>query len=176
MKLEQHGLRYDPMKHEQHGLRYHPLYQVWAQTKNRCYNKNDKRYKDYGGRGISVCLDWKHNPKVFIEWALTHGWKKGLCIDRINNDGNYKPDNCRFVTRAESNRNKRLLISTNTTGYCGVSVDSRKGKNPYKATIKINGKKTHLGLFPSPGLAALRYDVEAFLLDDGRPMNFIDRR
>jgi len=157
-----------------HGFRSHPLYMVWRGMKTRCGNKNYIYYKDYGGRGISVCLDWLNNPRAFIQWALSHGWKKGLYLDRKDNDGNYSPDNCRFIDKGLSSRNQRLLYSNNTSGYRGVGWDKRRIENPYISHIGVNGKLKHLGSFPSPGLAALRYDAEAYLLNDGRPMNFIN--
>lgn len=90
-----------------HGLAYHPLTSVWANMKNRCYNTKVKSYKDYGGRGIAVCDEWRDNFKTFYDWAIRNGWSKGLTIDREKNNGDYKPDNCRFVTRAVNNQNKR---------------------------------------------------------------------
>ena len=157
-----------------HGYKNHPLYGVWSAIKKKCNNKNSRWYKDYGGRGISVCDEWVNDPKIFIQWALSHGWEKGLNIDRIDNDGDYCPENCRFIDKGLSARNTRLLRGDNKTGYRGVFIGHNKN-NPYQSSISVYGKKRHLGCFPSPGLAALRYDVEAFLLNDGRPMNFIDR-
>jgi len=84
----------------------HPVYDAWAHMIQRCENPNIHNYKNYGGRGIKVCEEW-HDAKVFIEWALTHGWQEGLSIDRIDNDKGYSPDNCRWVTRKEQQRNKR---------------------------------------------------------------------
>ncbi len=85
----------------------HPLYEIWIDMKKRCYNKKEPSYKNYGGRGISVCNEWKDNAKIFIEWCLKNGWEKELQIDRENNDGNYSPDNVRFVTRSTNLRNSR---------------------------------------------------------------------
>ena len=147
----------------------HPLYQALHRIKDRCYNINDKRYIHYGGRGITVCDEWRNDYESFVKWGLNNGWKKGLTIDRINNEGNYTPDNCRFVSVAVNNRNQQLLRKNNTTGYRGVS------KHGDKWTAHItHGKDMYLGIFTSPRLAALRYDVEAFKLNDGRPMNFIE--
>lgn len=74
--------------------------------KNRCYNPNNKSYKRYGGRGIKVCDEWVNNTNSFIRWAKENGYKPGLEIDRENNNGNYEPNNCRWTTKAENNRNQ----------------------------------------------------------------------
>ena len=157
---------------ERHGYSYTLLYKRWLEMRQRCSNKNNQRYKNYGGRGISVCDEWLDSAPIFIEWALDNGWKKGLCIDRINNDGNYEPDNCRFVTQKQSSYNKQVLQANNTTGYRGVFLCKDCKKESYKVQIVINNKNKYLGFFTSPVLAALRYDAEAYLLNDGRPRNF----
>lgn len=90
-----------------HGLRKTKLYRLWAGIKNRCYNKNEPTYKNYGGRGIKVCSDWFSDARAFCEWARANGWKPGLTIDRVDNDGDYTPSNCRFVTHAINSRNTR---------------------------------------------------------------------
>lgn len=90
-----------------HGLSRHPLYSVYTDIKTRCYNENDKQFKDYGGRGIKVCDEWLNDFATFHDWCLSNGYAKELQIDRKNNDGNYEPDNCRFVTRSENCNNKR---------------------------------------------------------------------
>ena len=158
-----------------HGFSSHPLYSIWYGVKQRCYYKNTSYYKNYGGRGIEICGDWLNHPNIFIGWALSNGWEKGLHIDRIDNDGNYSPNNCRFVNRQASMCNQRLLQSHNTTGFRGVSIHKNNAKNPYQVRIRVHGNLKYLGSFLSAKLAALRYDVEAYLLNDGRPMNFIDK-
>lgn len=85
----------------------HPLYQVWCEFRRRCRSQNHKRYADYGGRGIVVCREWDEDYEAFHNWAVANGWQRGLCLDRRDNDGPYSPDNCRFVTYAVNNRNKR---------------------------------------------------------------------
>lgn len=81
------------------------FYNTWQAMKQRCYNKNNPKYKRYGGRGISVCEEWI-DIKGFAEWALSNGWKQGLTLDRINNDGNYCPKNCHWVSVSENSRKK----------------------------------------------------------------------
>ncbi len=72
----------------------------------RCYSVDNKDYKNYGARGITMCNEWKHNKKAFFVWCLGNGYSKELEIDRIDNNEGYSPLNCRFVTRTE-NRNNR---------------------------------------------------------------------
>jgi hypothetical protein len=76
----------------------------------RCENPKEKEYHNYGGRGISVCDEWRGNVEKFIEWALQNGYREGLQIDRMNNDGNYEPTNCRFVTPMQNCQNTRHCI------------------------------------------------------------------
>ncbi len=91
-----------------HGLSYEPLFKVLRCMHDRCENEHHPAYKDYGGRGISVCDEWSmSNVSEFISWAKNNGWRKGLEIDRIDNDKGYYPSNCRFVTRQENSRNRR---------------------------------------------------------------------
>jgi len=153
-----------------HGLTTHGLYQVWKNMIRRCYNCNDSQFQYYGNRNINVCFQWRHSPTEFIGWALKNGWRKGLFLDRINNDGNYIPENCRFVDAGLSARNKRVLSKTNTSGYRGVSFHKRHKK--YQANIKTKGQSAYLGLFKNPIQAAIAYDAATMILDDGRPPNF----
>ena len=88
-----------------HGQSKTKLYHVWAGIKQRCNNPNANHYDRYGGRGITYCKEWeKYEP--FYTWAMNNGYQEGLTIDRIDNDGNYEPTNCRWITIAEQQRNK----------------------------------------------------------------------
>lgn len=87
--------------------REHKLWRVWWAIKGRCYNTTDKRYNDYGERGITMCNEWLCNFEVFYDWSMKNGYRKGLSIDRINNDGNYEPSNCRWVDQKTQCYNTR---------------------------------------------------------------------
>lgn len=93
-----------------HGLSGTKIYKVYKSIKKRCLNKKDKRYIDYGGRGIKICKEWETDFMNFCNWAIENGYEQKLCIDRIDNDGNYCPENCRWTTYEEQNRNKRNNI------------------------------------------------------------------
>jgi hypothetical protein len=81
------------------------LYNSWQGMKSRCLRKTHPKYYRYGGRGISICKEWI-DFKGFLDWALNNGWKEGYSIDRIDNDGNYCPENCRWVSVSENSRKK----------------------------------------------------------------------
>jgi hypothetical protein len=127
-----------------HKLTTHSLYSIWRGIKQRCLNNNSNVYKYYGGRGIKICDEWLNSPKLFIDWCISNGWKKGLQIDRIDNNGNYKPINCRFVTPRKNCLNKRIL-SKSSSNYVGVHFD--KKRKLWVSQICINYKKIYLGRY-----------------------------
>ena len=83
------------------------LHHIWLGIKCRCNNPKHKSYKDYGGRGITICPEWTNDYTKFRDWALSNGYQEGLEIDREDNDGNYEPKNCRWVTHKENCNNRR---------------------------------------------------------------------
>ncbi len=90
------------------------LYVVWASMKTRCYNPNRDRYGNYGARGIEICEEWQGSFEAFRDWSIANGYKPGLQIDRRDNDGNYEPSNCRWVTcqvNARNKSNNRILTA-----------------------------------------------------------------
>jgi len=93
-------------KNVKHGRTGFRLYHVWQTMIQRCENPNNQEYKNYGGRGISICFEW-HDAATFFKWAMANGYGEDLTIDRINNDGNYEPNNCRFIIEAAQHRNTR---------------------------------------------------------------------
>lgn len=95
-------------KNTTHGGRKSRLYSIWIGMHNCCTRPYVKGYKNYGGRGIRVCAEW-HDFATFRDWALSHGYKDGLTIDRIDSNGNYEPDNCRWITLSENIRRRKCI-------------------------------------------------------------------
>lgn len=104
------------------------LYNSWQGMKRRCLSTNHPKYPRYGGRGITVCDEWLDIVN-FQQWALKNGWKEGMSIDRIDNDGNYCPENCRWVSVSENSRKKR---TTKIDMITAQEIRSRINEDWYK--------------------------------------------
>lgn len=135
-----------------HNLTNHRLYNIYNSMIKRCTQENDLRYKYYGARGISVCDRWL-NINNFIE-DMYPSYIDGLTLDRIDVNGNYCKENCRWTTMLLQARNTRRLRSTNKSGYRGVS----KNHNKWATTITVNYKKIRIGVFKCRLEAAYAYD------------------
>lgn len=96
-----------------HGLSHTRLYTIWCGIKERCYTPTATNYKFYGAKGVSVCQEWLNDFQVFYDWAITHGYKDNLTIDRKDSDGDYCPENCQWITQSENTtraNNKRWAV------------------------------------------------------------------
>lgn len=114
-----------------HGMARTRIYRIWAGMKSRCNNPKDDDYKNYGGRGITVCEDWDNSFEPFHTWAISAGYRDDLTIDRIDNNKGYCPENCRWATRKEQNRNFRPnhLVTINGETKCLASWADELGIN-----------------------------------------------
>jgi hypothetical protein len=139
-----------------------PLYQAWCAIKRRCLNPNCRDYPRYGGRGISICDKWKSDFAAFEAWARKNGYACDLTIDRIDNDGNYEPRNCRWVsfranannrrnnrhvtafgetkTIAEWSRDKRCRVGASAL-YSRISTFGMEPETALTATLKVRDKR-----------------------------------
>lgn len=146
-------------KHNHNSSRLQP---IWAEMKQRCCNPNNKSYTNYGGRGIKVCSEWLNDFNAFFNWAMANGYDKKAnrsecTLDRIDNNGNYCPENCRWAKASVQSRNTRRTHNISMNGKTQCMMDwcielnlpydtvrsriNKLGWNPQKAlTIKIRSK------------------------------------
>ena len=99
-----------------HGKTNTRLIYIWQGIKQRCFLETDKHYQWYGARGITICDEWKNDFMSFYNWAICNGYDKNKSIDRINNNGNYEPSNCRWVDHKTQCRNRRSNLLINIDG------------------------------------------------------------
>lgn len=123
-----------------HGESNTRLFKIWCGIKKRCFDKNSSRYSYYGGRGINMCSDWKNDFLTFKEWANSHGYTDELTIDRVDVNGNYCPENCRWATKEQQANNTR---TNHYLEYKGVKRSMSEwckilGLNYYKIRTRIN--------------------------------------
>ena len=133
------------------------LYGIWEHVLQRCENPNDRNYKNYGGRGIRVCDEW-HNSRSFMEWALKNGYSDSLSIDRIDVDGDYCPENCRwadlYTQRNNTKRNHfinvygdrltlRQAADRYEVNYNTLKTRIRRGIQPEAAIVLVNQQEAH---------------------------------
>lgn len=133
-------------RNKTHGLAgKHPLYGVWNTIKSRCYNQSNKKYKNWGGSGITMCEDWKNNFVAFFDWCIGNGWRLGLQVDKDTKGGKiYSPENCIITTSKENNNKRRnnfiieydgrkqtLSEWSSETGICGTTIRNRIEKHKW---------------------------------------------
>ena len=114
------------------------LYEVWRSMRQRCYNPNNKSFRHYGGRGISICEEWSKFI-IFRQWALSAGYGKGLSIERIDNDGHYCPENCTWIPIGEqaANQQKTIHITFNGITMCRKHWANHLGVNQYTLKYRL---------------------------------------
>ena len=127
-----------------HGLTQHRFYQTWRSMRGRCINPKDRGYKNYGGRGITVCEEWL-DVRNFIAWCeMTHPNTEGISLDRIDNDKGYSPENCRWADKTTQNINQRMQ-KNNTSGFVGITWHTFS--NRWRVRVNINRQRVNIGSF-----------------------------
>lgn len=121
----------------------HPLYEVWRSMNRRCHEIGNQQYKRYGARGIFVCEEWRKDFSVFVNWANASGYKKGLQIDRIDNDNGYFPENCRFVPPIQNANNRRTNVRYSVDGETKTMSEWARECGITPAAIRARIKKGH---------------------------------
>jgi hypothetical protein len=112
------------------------LYYIWSNIKQRCYNKNSAKYKNYGMRAVKVCEEWLNDFELFYIWSIDNGYEQGLSLDRIDVNGNYEPKNCRWVTMKVQQNNKTINLNVTIDGTTKTARQWEEEYNLSHGTIK----------------------------------------
>lgn len=139
-----------------HGYNKTHIFTVYNNMKQRCYNPKHPKYNIYGDRGITVCEEWNNSLEEFVKWSELNGYSEDLTLDRIDNDKDYTPDNCRWTTYSMQAINQGIR-KDNTSGYKGVTKDS----HGWRADIQIDKERYFLGYFDTPEEASEAYEMKA---------------
>lgn len=179
------------IKNHKHRLSHSKLWNTYYGMKKRCYDKNDKRYDDYGGRGIKVCDEWLSSFENFVNWAINNGFEnsKDISLDRIDNNSNYSPKNCRWANAKTQSRNRRSNLKIFFEGKYTTAMElSEKVNLPYKLVydrikrgdsikeiiskeklpmgVKCRGEKNHKAVLTEKQVLEIRkLRLEGFSLD-----------
>ena len=141
------------IRNKKHGKSYTSEYATWICMKDRCKNKNNKQYKDYGGRGIDVCEEWKNSFTNFLKDMGTR--PKSMTLERVNNNGNYEKDNCKWASRSAQSANQRTLIKKKNREPRGVFM--RGCGKKFRVIMTIDYKQYSLGTYSSEAEASKVY-------------------
>ena len=128
-------------RNRSHGMSRTPLYRTWGNMVQRCTNPKKIAFKNYGGRGIKVCDDWRTSFESFYEWSINNGYSEGLSIDRIDPNGNYCPENCRWIPMKEQGRNRRNTILVDCDGEMKTISQIAKEQGVSHSTVFRRHKK-----------------------------------
>lgn len=140
-----------------HGDRHTRLYSIWTNMKTRCYNKNSTGYKNYGGRGIRVCDEWRNDFTAFKKWAYENDYNDSLTIERIDTEGNYEPNNCKWIERKYQSRNRRSARLVTIKG-------ETKTLKEWCDHLKINYKSVHSTVRRgSSEIEAIKYHLDMLI-------------
>ena len=146
-----------------HGYRNTKVYSIVDCVIRRCHDINKDNYPSYGGRGITVCDEWRNDRAEFCRWLESEGFRDGLQVDRIDNDKGYSPENCRLLPSSFNGINKR---GYGASGICGVYFKSDCTLRPYLATVRLYGKEYIIGRYSDIEIAKKNREFVALNLCD----------